>query len=146
MSEGLTVAVGDAAGDGVADGTGLPFLPALVGVAFAGAFVGVGLRVGSGVALGDVVEGGGEGDLAETLEVGPTVREASGPADEGMGLPASSTSPNSSPSSSTTYRSAPMTQTSLGSRSTTVTTTVDGRRTVTVADLTAGRRTSCCAA
>jgi hypothetical protein len=102
MSEGLTVTVGDAAGDGVADGTGLPFLPGFVGVALAGAFVGVGLRVGSSVTLGDGVGGRGEGDLAEALESAPKVGATSGPADEGMGLPALSTSPNSSPSSSTT--------------------------------------------
>ena len=92
--------------DGLA--AGLLLVPGLVGVALAGGFVGLGLGVGVGlgVAPGDFVgvsvaaaEALGE---AEALEVAHSVGDASGPADDGIGLPAESTSPKSNPSWSTT--------------------------------------------
>jgi hypothetical protein len=76
--------------------------------------------------------------------------EVIGPTDEGIGLPAVSTRPNSRPSESTAYRVAPIAQISLGSRSVSVTTIVDGSWTRTFADSTAGslarRSAASCAA
>jgi hypothetical protein len=83
------------------------FAPALVGVAFAAAFVGLGLGDGlgddvgpedsTGVSPEDDVDGEGEG-----LDKLTSVGDASGPAEDATGLPAESTDPKSSPSWSAT--------------------------------------------
>jgi hypothetical protein len=94
--------VGAGEGDAVGKGLGLLFAPGLVGVAFAGAFVGLGCGVGVGlvVGLGVAVRLGAANlvpeDAGLALPTGTGV--ATGPASDAIGLPAESTSPKIRPS------------------------------------------------
>ncbi len=143
--------MGDGVGVGAGVGVALPGftdLPGL-GVGVFGAGVGSGVGVGAADAFDD---GSPEpaGPLPDETGVGVSrtgsVGVGSGPAFDGMGFPASSTSPNIIPDWSSTYRLEPMTQMIRGSRSTRRTTRVAGNWTSTLAETTAGSRASFAAA
>jgi hypothetical protein len=98
------VGVGEGVADGDAEGAGLLFVPDFVGVALAGGFLGVAVGFGVVGSLGaglGVDAGAGESEAvssADGLEAGVSVGLASGPVDEGIGLPAESTRPKRNPS------------------------------------------------
>src|SRR5450830_462416 len=113
--DGFGVGVGEPAGDAFADGDADAFTPGLVGVALGlrvGVLTGVGVFVGLGVGLAvGVARATGLPDspdaALEAVSSGVAVAPVSGdgvgrgPALETIGLPAASTCPNRSPSSST---------------------------------------------